>query len=103
MQGALGLSDDCRDGFEQIRVGLRNKGDAPSEKLHDVMERAQTRSALFDMGTNGVPVKVDVTRYQCLSRKIWQLRTDLLCRPNALMRSFCLPLSLGRRTPELRA
>ena len=60
MRGALGLSDDVRNGFEQIRISFRVKGDAPEEKLRDVVTRAQQRSAVFDMVTNGVPVQVDV-------------------------------------------
>src|SRR4051795_13558644 len=61
VRGALGLSDDYRNGFEQIRVSFRVKGDAPNEKLREVVARAQQRSAVFDMVTNGVPVTVDVT------------------------------------------
>lgn len=61
VQGALGLSDDHRNGFEQIRVSFRVRGDAPAEKLREVVARAQARSAVFDMVTNGVPVSVDVT------------------------------------------
>jgi uncharacterized OsmC-like protein len=60
VQGALGLSDDYRNGFEQIRVSFRVRGDAPEEKLREVVARAQQRSAVFDMVSNGVPVTVDV-------------------------------------------
>ena len=60
VQGALGLSDEYRNGFEQIRVSFRVEGDAPEEKLREVVARAQQRSAVFDMVTNGVPVTVDV-------------------------------------------
>ena len=60
VQGALGLSDDYRNGFEHIRVTFHVKGDAPEEKLREVVSRAQQRSAVFDMVTNGVPVSVDV-------------------------------------------
>src|SRR5215207_1061485 len=60
VQGALGLSDDFRNGFEQIRVSFRVKGDAPAEKLREVVERAQKRSAVYDMVTHGVPVSVEV-------------------------------------------
>ena len=60
VQGALGLSDEHRNGFEQIRVSFRVAGDAPEEKLREVVERAAQRSAVFDMVTNGVPVTVDV-------------------------------------------
>jgi uncharacterized OsmC-like protein len=60
VQGALGLSDEYRNGFEQIRVSFHVEGDGPAEKLREVVERAQQRSAVFDMVANGVPVTVDV-------------------------------------------
>jgi uncharacterized OsmC-like protein len=60
VQGALGLSDEVRNGFEQIRVSFRIAGDAPPEKLREVVSRAQARSAVFDMVTHGVPVAIDV-------------------------------------------
>jgi uncharacterized OsmC-like protein len=60
VRGALGLSDDVRNGFEHIRVSFRVAGDAPEEKLREIVARARLRSAVFDMVTNGVPVTVDV-------------------------------------------
>ena len=60
VRGALGLSDEVRNGFEHIRVSFRVKGDASPEKLREVVERAQARSAVYDMVTNGVPVTLDV-------------------------------------------
>jgi uncharacterized OsmC-like protein len=60
VQGALGLSEDYRNGFERIRVFFRVAGNAPEEKLREVVARAQQRSAVFDIVTNGVPVTVDV-------------------------------------------
>jgi uncharacterized OsmC-like protein len=60
VQGALGLSDEYRNGFERIRVSFRIAGDAPEEKLNELLARAQQRSAVFDMVTRGVPVTVDV-------------------------------------------
>jgi uncharacterized OsmC-like protein len=60
VQGCLGLDDSYRNGFEQIRVSFLVKGDAPAETLQEVVARAQLRSAVFDMVTNGVPVSVDV-------------------------------------------
>jgi uncharacterized OsmC-like protein len=61
VQGALGLSDEHRNGFERIRVSFRVAGDAPEQKLRELVARATQRSAIFDMVTNGVPVTVDVT------------------------------------------
>ena len=59
-RGALGLSDEVRNGFSRIRVNFTVKGDAPEEKLREVVTRAQQRSAVYDMVTNGVPVSVEV-------------------------------------------
>jgi uncharacterized OsmC-like protein len=61
VRGALGLSDDYRNGFERIRVSFTVEGDAPPEKLRELVLRAQQRSAVFDMVGNGVPVSVTVT------------------------------------------
>jgi uncharacterized OsmC-like protein len=60
VRGCLGLDDDYRNGFENIKVSFRVKGDAPEEKLREVVARAQQRSAVYDMVTNGVPVAVEV-------------------------------------------
>ena len=60
VRGALGVDDEPRNGFERIGVSFRVTGSAPEEKLRDVVDRAQKRSAVFDMVTNGVPVTVDV-------------------------------------------
>jgi uncharacterized OsmC-like protein len=60
VRGALGLSDDVRNGFTRIRVSFKVKGDATPEKLREVVERAQQRSAVFDMVAHGVPVEIGV-------------------------------------------
>jgi uncharacterized OsmC-like protein len=61
VRGALGVDDEPRNGFERISVSFRVAGNAPAEKLRDVVERAKARSAVYDMVTNGVPVAVEVT------------------------------------------
>jgi uncharacterized OsmC-like protein len=61
VRGALGVDDEPRNGFERISVSFRISGNAPAEKLREVVERAKARSALYDMVTNGVPVAVAVT------------------------------------------
>ena len=60
VRGALGVDDEPRNGFERIGVSFHITGDAPEEKLREVVERAQKRSAVYDMVTNGVPVAVEV-------------------------------------------
>jgi uncharacterized OsmC-like protein len=59
-RGAFGLDPEPRNGFERIAVSFRVTGDAPEEKLREVVERARRRSAVYDMVTNGVPVAVEV-------------------------------------------
>ena len=57
--GILGLSDQVRNGYQQIRVGFTLRGDDP-DKLRSVVEQSRQRSAVFDVVTNGVPVSIDV-------------------------------------------
>lgn len=60
VRGALGISDEVRNGFTDIRVTFTVKGDAPEPKLREVVARAQQRSAVYDIVTNGVPVAVEI-------------------------------------------
>ena len=60
LQGILGLSEDVRNGYRQVRVGFRIDGDAPAETLRAIVAQSQARSAVFDVLTNGVEVVVDV-------------------------------------------
>jgi uncharacterized OsmC-like protein len=59
-RGAFGLSDEVRNGFERISATFRVTGNAPEEKLREVVERAQARSAVYDILAHGVPVAVEV-------------------------------------------
>jgi len=59
LNGILGLSDDVRNGYEQIRISFKLRGDEP-EKLAKVVEQSRKRSAVFDVLTNGVPVAIFV-------------------------------------------
>jgi uncharacterized OsmC-like protein len=58
--GILGLSDKVRNGYQRIRVNFKIAGDAPAEKLRQIVEQSRSRSAVFDVLTNGVPVEVAV-------------------------------------------
>src|SRR5512132_1910854 len=57
-RGATGLDDSYRNGFEHVRVSFQIKGDAPPEKLQEIVERAKARSVVYDIVSN--PVAVDV-------------------------------------------
>jgi uncharacterized OsmC-like protein len=63
VRGALGVDDEPRNGFDHIRISFRVTGNAPEDKLREVVERAKARSAVYDMVTHGVPVAVDVTTH----------------------------------------
>lgn len=58
--GILGLSESVRNGYQEIRVDFKIKGDAPEEKLKAIVEQSRARSAVFDVVTNGVGVKLTV-------------------------------------------
>lgn len=58
--GILGLSDAVRNGYQRIRVNFTIKGDAPAEKLRQIVEQSMARSAVFDVLTKGTPVEVSI-------------------------------------------
>ena len=60
LQGVLGLSDQVRNGYQAIRVRFEIKGDAPEEKLREIVEQSRKRSAVFDVLTRPVPVEIVV-------------------------------------------
>ena len=62
VEGAMGTNTaDFRNGFTAIRMSIRIAGDAPEEKLRDVVQRGTDRSVVFDSISAGVPIAVDVT------------------------------------------
>jgi uncharacterized OsmC-like protein len=60
LRGILGLSPEVRNGYEGIRATFTIKGDAPEEKLREVVEQARARSAVYDIITNKVPVQIGI-------------------------------------------
>lgn len=60
LRGILGLPGDVRNGYEQLRVHFRVKGDADPAKLRELVEQSRARSAVYDVLTNGVPVQISV-------------------------------------------
>ena len=60
LQGILGLSDEVRNGYSEIRVDFRIDGDADEETLRKIVEQSRSRSAVFDIITNQVPVAITV-------------------------------------------
>jgi uncharacterized OsmC-like protein len=60
LRGILGISNDVRNGYQEIRVHFEIEGDASPEKLREIVEQSRARSAVFDVLTNGVPVTLTV-------------------------------------------
>jgi len=60
LRGILGIAKDVRNGYQGIRVSFRIKGDAPDEKLREIVEQSRARSAVFDVLTNGTGVEIAV-------------------------------------------
>jgi uncharacterized OsmC-like protein len=60
LRGILGLSDEVRNGYQQMRVNYRITGDASPEKLREIVEQAKARSAVYDVLTNGIPVEITI-------------------------------------------
>ncbi len=58
LHGFLGMSEDVRNGYENIRVTFKVKGDASEEQLEELVQVAQARSPVFDIVSNPVPVSV---------------------------------------------
>jgi uncharacterized OsmC-like protein len=61
LNGILGLNPAVRNGYQNITVRFTVKGDAPAEKLRELVEQSRARSAVFDIITNQVPVSIEVT------------------------------------------
>ncbi|MGI0001092.1 MAG: OsmC family protein [Nitrososphaeraceae archaeon] len=58
-RGAMGLSKDIRNGYENIKVSFRVKSSAPMEKIKELIEVTQKRSPVFDIISN--PTSIEVT------------------------------------------
>jgi uncharacterized OsmC-like protein len=60
LRGILGLAPEVRNGYQKIRATFTIKGDAPAEKLRQIVEQSRARSAVFDIITNAVPVEISI-------------------------------------------
>jgi uncharacterized OsmC-like protein len=60
LNGILGLDPSVRNGYEKIAVRFTVRGDAPAEKLREIVEQSRARSAVFDVITSSVPVSIEV-------------------------------------------
>ena len=58
--GLLGIDESVRNGYQGITVNFEIEGDAPAEKLREIVQRSIARSAVYDVFTNGIPVTVNI-------------------------------------------
>ncbi len=62
LHGYLGLRDDVRRGYDDIRMTFKIKADVSDEELQELCQLGATYSPVLDTVTNGVPVKVAAER-----------------------------------------
>ena len=60
LNGILGLDPNVRNGYQHITVQFTVKGDAPAEKLREIVEQSRAHSAVYDILTNQVPVTIEI-------------------------------------------
>ncbi len=56
----LGLSEETRAGYQNVRVSYRVKSDAPREKIVELCDYVQKTSPVMDIIRNPVPVSVSL-------------------------------------------
>ena len=64
LRGFLGMSEDVRNGYQEIRVVFDIKADAPEATIAELVEVARKRSPVFDIVSHGTPVKVTLGQAQ---------------------------------------
>ena len=60
IRGFVGVTDEVRRGYRQVRITFRVSADAPEEKIREVCTMGQRYSPVFDIVTNRVPVQTMV-------------------------------------------
>jgi uncharacterized OsmC-like protein len=60
LQGIFGMSAEVRNGYQGIRMQVTIEGDADAATLAEIVEQSRSRSAVYDVLTNGVPVDLTV-------------------------------------------
>lgn len=60
LHGFLGLSDETRAGYEDIRVTYRVEADAPRQELEELCEYVQETSPVVDIIRNPVPLSIEL-------------------------------------------
>ena len=62
LRGFLGISDEIRRGFDNIRMYFKIDADVPDEQLDDLIKLGTKYSPVFDTITNPVPVSAQLDK-----------------------------------------
>jgi uncharacterized OsmC-like protein len=62
LHGFLGLDDNVRRGYKNLKIKFRIKADVPDEQLEELCQLGPTYSPVFDSLTRGVPVEVSLEK-----------------------------------------
>lgn len=60
LRGILGISDEVRNGYESMRITFDIDSPADDDEVRRVVEQSVSRSAVYDLLTNGTRVEVDL-------------------------------------------
>lgn len=63
LRNFLGITDEVRPGYENIRLSYKVKADAPEEKIKELCEYVQNTSPVLDLIRNPVPVSVKMEKW----------------------------------------
>jgi uncharacterized OsmC-like protein len=62
--GIFDMDKSVRNGYQDVKVQFRIKGNASKEELEGLVSRSVARSAVYDVMTNGIPVEVETIAEQ---------------------------------------
>jgi uncharacterized OsmC-like protein len=62
LHGFLGLSDQIRPGYENIKLTYKVKADAPDEKIAELCEQVKKTSPVLDIISRPVPVSIKMQK-----------------------------------------
>ena len=62
LHGFLGLDDNVRRGYKNLKIKFRIKADVPDEQLEELCQLGPTFSPVFDSVSRGVPIEVGLEK-----------------------------------------
>ena len=62
LHGFLGMDENVRSGYDNIKVTFKVKGDLSDEQLEELIQIAKDRSPVYDMLSNPVAISVQLAK-----------------------------------------